>query len=698
MCACAAAGDVLDRGEVPFPLSVTQPWPADRVVRAIVLRHLLIDGERPVDPKGVRLRGVRIVGALDLQGATLRYPLLLDSCFIDAEEPVCLDHAVAQEISLVNCYAPGMTGELLVARALNLKGSTLSGPLLLRDANIAGYVNCRGVQLDGRDEYGDAFGADGIKASSIFLTDGFTAAGTVRLPSADIARDLTCAGASLDGRDEDGYALIADQMKVGGTVFLNSGLTAAGAISLGGAHVAGDLNCTKAYLNDCDEHGYALNAAQLQAGGSVLLDEGFTAAGAVRMTGADIGGSLICSGAWLSGCNKRGYSLLANEIKVGGSVLLGKGLTTADSVGLTTAGAVGLHGADIAGALECGGAHLEGGDVEGNVALRAHGVQVGSIYLNDEFSAAGMIWLRHARVRGSIHLATGKPEKGATGLDAAHAHIAGTFEWLPAAQVDGHVNLQSAIAGQVDDDWSAGRDNGFWPTGGQLNLDGFTYGRLGGDHQADVKQRLAWIRSQYKPKPTAQRVDTGAAPVSISTAENTMNFAAQPYEQLVAVYRQAGQDDQAREVAIARRRDLRKYGNLNWYRRLGNLFLDTTIRYGYQTWRAGVALAAIFLIFWWLSARAQQHHLVSWAGDVSGLHFVPSATMCASSYPCFYPFGYTVDTVIPLINVHQADFWGPDASTPWGVAFTVATWIATGLGWALVTLLVAGYTGLVRRP
>ena len=177
-----------------------------------------------------------------------------------------------------------------------------------------------------------------------------------------------------------------------------------------------------------------------------------------------------------------------------------------------------------------------------------------------------------------------------------------------------------------------------------------------------------------------------------------MNFAAQPYEQLVAVYRQAGQDDQAREVAIARRRDLRKYGNLNWYRRLGNLFLDTTIRYGYQTWRAGVALAAIFLIFWWLSARAQQHHLVAWAGDVSGLHFVPSATMCASSYPCFYPFGYTVDTVIPLINVHQADFWGPDASTPWGVAFTVATWIATGLGWALVTLLVAGYTGLVRRP
>lgn len=689
MCARAAAGDVLDRGEVSFPLGVAQVWP-ERVIRAVVLRHLLIDRERPVDPKGVRLRGVRIVGALDLQGATLRCALLLDGCCIEAEEPVCLDHAVAQEISLVNCRAPGLTGELLVARALTLKGSKLSGPLMLRDATIAGYVNCRGVQLDGRDEYGNALGADGIKASSIFLTGGFTAAGTIRLASADIARDLKCADASLGGRDEQGYALVADQMKVGGTVFLNSAVTAAGAISLGGARVAGDLNCTGAHLNDCDEQGYALNAAQLHAGGSVLLDEGFTASGAVRMTGADTGGSLICSGARLSGCNERGYSLLANEIKVGGSVFLADGFTAT--------GAVGLHGADIARALVCAGARLMGGDAEGDVALRVGGVQVGSVYLNDGFSAAGMIWLRHARVRGSIHLAAGKPEKGATGLDAAHAHVAGTFEWLPAAQVEGPVNLQSAIAGQVDDDWSAGRGNGFWPARGQLNLDGFTYGRLGGDHQADVSQRLAWIRSQYKPKPAVQRAGTLAAAVSISGSESTENFAAQPYEQLAAVYRQAGQDDQAREVAIARRRDLRTYGNLNSYRRFGNWFLDTTIRYGYHTWRAGVALATLFLIFWILSAVAVPHHLIAWTGDISGLHVVPSATKCASSYPCFSSFGYTVNTVIPLINVHQAEFWGPDASTPWGAAFTVATWIATGLGWALATLLVAGYTGLVRRP
>ena len=71
---------------------------------------------------------------------------------------------------------------------------------------------------------------------------------------------------------------------------------------------------------------------------------------------------------------------------------------------------------------------------------------------------------------------------------------------------------------------------------------------------------------------------------------------------------------------------------------------------------------------------------------------MPSATKCTGSYPCFYPVGYTVDTVIPIINVHQADNWGPDGNAPWGVALGRHL-DSDRLGWALATLLVAGYTG-----
>jgi hypothetical protein len=77
---------------------------------------------------------------------------------------------------------------------------------------------------------------------------------------------------------------------------------------------------------------------------------------------------------------------------------------------------------------------------------------------------------------------------------------------------------------------------------------------------------------------------------------------------------------------------------------------------------------------------------------------MPSATTCTSNYPCFYPPGYAVDTAIPIINVHQADFWGVDGHRAWTWLWISSTWLATGLGWAMATLLVAGYTGLVRKP
>jgi hypothetical protein len=169
------------------------------------------------------------------------------------------------------------------------------------------------------------------------------------------------------------------------------------------------------------------------------------------------------------------------------------------------------------------------------------------------------------------------------------------------------------------------------------------------------------------------------------------------YDMLAAVYRRAGQDTQARKVAIARRADLRKYGNLSPYRWFGNWLLDKTIKYGYQTWRAGVGLAAVFVAVWALSFLAQQHHLMVPLGDIGGPHPAPSANHCTSNYPCFYSAGYAIDTVIPIINVHRAEYWGPDGQPTWGETWVAGTWIATGLGWALATLLVAGYTGLVRQ-
>ena len=573
MVAAAGSGDLLDRGEGPFSLTVMQTLDLDRTIRAAVLRYLLVAGQWPVDVRGVRLRGVRISGPLDLEAAVLRRPLSLERCYLDADEGVCFDYATASRVALRGCQLAVLKGRMFTARELDLSHSTFAGPLQMSAADITGSFSCRGARLAGHDQDGDALVGDAMKVGAgVFLDGGFTAAGAVRLPGADITGQLNCRGAELTGHDQDGDALVADGIKVGG---------------------------------------------------DVVLDREFTAAGAVRLLGADITGQLNCRGARLTGQNQDGKALDASGMKVGGDV-----------------------------------------------------------FLEREFTAAGAISLNSAHVGGSVSLRpTTLAGAGEVALTAAKVQIVGHLRWMPRQRVLGSVNLEGATVGQLDDDWSRDRANGYWPAGGLLNLDGLTYGRFGGDQQATVEQRLAWIRSQYK-----QPADSGSA-----------IFGTQPYEQLAAVYRQAGQDDQARKVAIARRADPRKYGKLNPYRRFGNWFLDWTIKYGYQTWRAAVGLAAVFVVFLALSILAQRQGVMVPIGEIEGLHAVPSATQCTSEYPCFYPVAYTIDTVIPIINVHQADYWGPDGHAPWGWAWVGLTWVATAAGWALATLLVAGYTGLVRQ-
>jgi hypothetical protein len=350
----------------------------------------------------------------------------------------------------------------------------------------------------------------------------------------------------------------------------------------------------------------------------------------------------------------------------------------------TAAGAVRLARADIAGQLSCSGAQLTGTDYEGN-ALVADGIHVGAAVLLDErFTAAGTVSLNSARA-DQLVLSPAKPG-GANEITfnftATEAQIARVLRWAPDGQFSGQVNLEDAHVGELEDNWTPTGEqaHGYWPLGGRLRLSGFTYGGLG---EASVEQRLRWIRSQYEGSQYE-----GDKPVS---------FAAQPYEQLAAMYRQVGQEGEARVVAIARRRDLRKYGKLNPYRRFGNWMLDWTIKYGYQTWRAAAGLAAVFVVFLMLSLVGQHQHVIVPLGDTKGLHPVPTATQCTSNYPCFYPFGYTVDTVIPIIQVHQAEYWGLDAHAPYGWLWVVGAWGATAAGWALATLLIAGYTGLVRQ-
>jgi hypothetical protein len=459
MVAGAAAGELVDCGKGPFSLAEMQAWGEERTVRAAVLRYLLVSNEWPADARGVRLRGVRISGRLDLEAAVLRCPLYLEGCFLDGD-PVCLDQATAMALTITGCRLAGLTGETLTASALDLSGSTVTGPLRLSGADISGALSCRGAQLTGCDDEGNALVADGVRAGGegVLLDGGFTAGAAVRLPRAVITGALSCGGANLNGRDGKSRALFADGIKVGFDVFFDDGFTAAGAIWLRLADITGMLSCRGAHLNGTDRDHYSLAAYGIRVSGDVWLDSEYTAKGEI---------------------------------------------------------------------------------------IR-------------EFTASGGISLQSAHVGGSVWL-QGKlaADKDGPAFEADGSQIAGKLCWEPTQQVTGRVSLDGAAVGEFDDAraWKASPANGFWPADGRLSLKGFTYDRIiGGDDPPPMKRRLEWIRSQYRP------AAKGKPPV----------FATQPYEQLAAVCRRAGQESAASTVAIARRADLRKYGNLSPYRMTGN--------------------------------------------------------------------------------------------------------------------------------
>jgi hypothetical protein len=266
-------------------------------------------------------------------------------------------------------------------------------------------------------------------------------------------------------------------------------------------------------------------------------------------------------------------------------------------------------------------------------------------------------------------------------LSAQGLQITDELRWCPRSQVLGLVDLERARVPRLVDDWS--KPNAHWPPPGQLVLNGFTYDGFGGKHEAGWRQRHDWIRRQ---RPADADIP-GARTVST-----------QPYEQLAWVYRQRGQEAEAQEIAIAQRNDLRRGGGLSWPRRISSWVLDKTIKHGYRPLRAVGLLASLYVLVVVALWGVQHHsHVMVPAKKVEAVTTAPTALHCRSGYPCFYPATYALDVVVPIVKVGQADSWRMDGTAPWGWAYLAGSGLATGLGWALTTLAVVGYTGLVRK-
>ena len=711
-----------DRLEVRGALLMSEGFSADGKVS---LQGARIAGE-------VNCRGGHFIGhdttAINLDHAEVGEGIFLADGFSSKGTVRCMGAHVDGPLYCVGATMNGRGDVALSFSTANIKGHVFLcrgfqsyGPIYARGATVDGQFNCVGADFDGAGD--SALSADGIRVQQdVVFREGFCAQGGVRFLGARIQGQLIC-----DGRfNGDGHkAFFADGVEVGGGVFLNPNfapmgrvslmfasvtgqlvirgarfdgggcealtvdgmvikgdlhlierVSFLGEVSLAGTQIEGQLACTNGIFDG--NGGCAFSASGLIVKNDVILSEGFSAMGTVRLVGAQIGGSLTCDKATLDGCGED--ALFADRINVTGSVRM-RG-------SFQSYGAVRFVGANVAGEFNCTGAALGSATRHSRLLL-------------DNLCLAGQLILRNL----------------------THPLVNASFAGVK--------------VGVLDDDENT------W--GERIALNGFVYDTFSPNAAVNASFRVKWLDKQVAKVPAA-----------IGQTDLTKDFRPQPWRQLQLVLQDMGHSSEAREIGVVLERRLREIRHVGqtpetwkpwtrWLytftsRRLHSLYGRLT-GFGYRpmqllVWFVGIWLACAS-VYWYSAARigvfAPSNPLVfqndsyldcrpdraqAWLRDHPELALPAKLQGKGNWYLCdslreeytgFSPLAYSLDVLMPLVDLQQESDWAPLVPTPkqgvwdeftsfgWKHFVRLVIWFEILVGWGISLLMVAIVSGLARR-
>jgi len=732
------AGEVLDLAgatlaDQQVDEKTMQSWGPERTIRAAVIRNILRGRLAPnPDPHGLRLRGARIEGTLDLDHLTSTVPINLTYCLLSegmvardatlptvtlqecwlehTSQPLVADrltttllaltrstviaHSEDGGVSLGGAHlgqlkADGATltndtGPALHADGLNVDQDVVlsgaftakgSGAVCLLGGHIGGVLNCTDATLTNKT--GPALHADRLNVDqNVSLSGGFTGGGpdgAVRLPGGHIGGQLACTSAATLTNDT-GPALIADGLNVDQDVFLSGAFTAkgSGAVRLPGGHIGGQLACTGATLTN--DTGPALIANGLNVDQNVVLSGAFTAKGsgpdgAVCLLGGHIGGQLACTGATLT--NKTGPALHADRLKVDQGVSLNGGFT-----GGGPDGAVRLLGGHIGGQLACTSAATLTNDT--GPALHADGLNVDQgVFLSGAFTAKG------SGPDGAVRLLGGHIGGQLACTGATMTNDTGPALIANGLNVDQDVFLSGAFTakGSGPDDVVVNLSR--MGIGGAL---AFCPKAL--EHATDPRAALDVDGLTYAGLP-AEPPDAVGSKGWLQLIRKQTRYAAQPYQYLATALGAAGNDGESRDVLIAQRQDQVDQRALKgWRHRAWARFTGVMLGYGYRPSRALLYLLGVIIISVVLSVVLGAHGGLAQPDPPAG----KPAAHCST----LERIAVGLDLGTPLISTNVQSRCDTTNSAT-GNGLTIAGWTLTVLAWALATLFIAGFTSAVRK-
>lgn len=199
-----------------------------------------------------------------------------------------------------------------------------------------------------------------------------------------------------------------------------------------------------------------------------------------------------------------------------------------------------------------------------------------------------------------------------------------------------------------------------WEATGGLDVEDFTYDNftipVESTDEPRVRERLNWLRA------------TGGG-----------RYQPGPYDQLATVFRGNGNEEHAVTVLIEKQR--RRYQEIakatrRVFRppvRLWSLLQRVTVSYGYRPMRALLWL----LLFGAVGTTWFQHHELKPINE--------------EDHPVWSPLLYTVDQLVPIINLGHDVMWRAEDESQWITVSLIAA------GWILATTVAAGISRALRR-
>jgi len=490
--------------------------------------------------------------------------------------------------------------------------------------------------------------------------------------------------------------------------FIGASLNVRADLDLSGSQFSGveDYESELTRVGTCAVH---LNHARI--GGRLLLcateRSRFSAAGPVRLDGAQVDGEVTLAGAMLDGRGEAALS--ARSAIVGGNFEL----VPAAGHRCEAIGEVALVAAQITGDLGCDGARLI--NPQGR-ALHCEDLRVESVMLTSSdapahrFEASGRLNFLTAIVGGSFFLTSARlaPGPDYKGLLKKGGPITANLQQIRISNVLGLSDvgaLQDGADASATDaapvpvrgwflltgaQFNTLLDNVAtgWPAAGFVDLEGASYSRIrqtgGGDL---IARRIAWLRRQYPDgRPSAA------------------TFRPQPYEELSRVLREHGQAREADAIAVEKiRMRLAARVDKPWARIFPRLLMLIS-HHGYSTSRAVLSFLIFVLLGTAMYATAlyvfrqpflpveQAAEAVTYR-DFFGLAELTVERGC----PGLDLLHYALDAALPVIDLAQDQRcrFTPEGSLRWLWLLLHSIYVIAGA--ALSAVVVLTLTGVLRR-